>query len=112
MPAALIDLLTAHPVFYAISALEREKLANSAVNRSYMSGEIIVQSGDIWPYLFMMIKGKLEATKMSSEGRSLLVTTFSQGDIFWGLAFFHQEARMPVQLLVREDCQISRWARE
>ena len=59
-----------------------------AVSRKLKRGEALALQGDVWPYLFLVVEGELEAVKCSFEGRNLLVTTFKQGDLFWGTALF------------------------
>ncbi|GAB4503148.1 MAG: Crp/Fnr family transcriptional regulator [Anaerolineales bacterium] len=68
--------------------------------------------GDIWPYFFLVERGSVDALKESSEGRTLLVNTFSTGDIFWGLAFFQENVPMPVTLEAHEASRLFLWPRE
>ncbi|MEW5828974.1 MAG: Crp/Fnr family transcriptional regulator, partial [Chloroflexota bacterium] len=67
--------------------------------------------GDIWPYLLLVADGVVEALKESSEGRSLHVGCFGSGEVFWGLALFHEDAPMPVSLEAREDTHLYLWSR-
>jgi CRP/FNR family transcriptional regulator len=39
-------------------------------------------------------------------------TTLGEGDIFWGIAFFIENAPMPVLLQAAEDSQVLLWSRE
>lgn len=86
--------------------------ARNAVARRYQRGERIVLYGDIWPYLLFIASGQVDAVKESGEGRNLLVTTFDAGEIFWGVAFFLEEAPMPASLEARTDCLLYLWPRE
>ena len=81
-----------------------------AFSRTYHKGEKVILSGEVWPYLFLVGEGVVDAVKESSEGRSLRVTSFCTGDLFWGLAFFHDEAPMPVTLDVREHSLLYLWS--
>jgi CRP-like cAMP-binding protein len=107
----LPDLLPKNPVFAAFSAPDLEEAVRLASNRSYLKGEKIILYGDVWPYLFLVKSGEIEAMKESGEGRVLRVVSFGVGELFWGLAFFHENAAMPVTLGAREDSQIYLWAR-
>jgi CRP/FNR family transcriptional regulator len=84
----------------------------NAIERKFTEGEIIVQQEDIWPYLFVVTQGEINATKESPEGRILIVTTLSQGDIFFGLAFFVDGAYMPMVLQANTSATIHLWSRE
>ena len=54
----------------------------------------------------------MEAVKESSEGRSLFVTAIGVEEVFWGLAFFNENAPMPVTLGAREDSLLCLWSRQ
>jgi CRP/FNR family transcriptional regulator len=41
----------------------------------------------------------------------LILATFKAGEIFWGLAFFLEEAPMPASLLASQDSEIIVWRR-
>jgi CRP/FNR family transcriptional regulator, cyclic AMP receptor protein len=84
----LADWLEKHPVFSSLGATDRAELGSHAVRRSLQKGEALALQGDVWPSLFLVAEGELQAVKVSSEGRTLLVTTFGAGELFWGLAFF------------------------
>lgn len=80
--------------------------------RRYQPGEFLTQYGDHWPYLFLVAGGEISAVKESGEGRSLVVAIFAPGDLFWGLAFFHEDLPMPVTLQATEETEIALWSRE
>lgn len=105
-------ILTEHAIFSSLDRSQREILEHTAIARNYLEGAFVTYYGDIWPYLFVVINGKLNAVKESREGRSLIVSTFGTGDMFWGLAFFYEDAHMPVSLEVIESARLLLWSRE
>ena len=106
------EVLDHNPFFLALSGDDLALAAAKAVSRRYARGEKIVLYGDVWPYFLLIGQGQVDAVKESGEGRSLLVTTFFPGDIFWGVAFFLEDAPMPVTLEARTDCALHLWACE
>jgi CRP/FNR family transcriptional regulator len=84
----------------------------SASLRHYRKGEKVILFGDVWPYIFLVGNGLIEAIKESGEGRSLRIASFGADELFWGLAFFHEDAPMPVTLEVREDSLLYLWSRD
>jgi len=104
----LIELLSQNPIFANLSNTDKESLAQSAITRSYQKGEWISHLGDVWPYLFVVEEGCVTPLKESAE-RSLIVVELGEGEVFWGLSFFLEEAPMPVALVAKEDCRISMW---
>ncbi|MBN2119034.1 MAG: Crp/Fnr family transcriptional regulator [Anaerolineales bacterium] len=107
----LPDLLKANPVFASFAPSELDDLVRLASTRSYLKGEKVILYGDVWPYLFMVKDGEIEAMKESGEGRILRVASFGAGELFWGLAFFHEDVAMPVTLGAREDSSLYLWER-
>jgi CRP-like cAMP-binding protein len=108
----LPDLLKANLVFAAFAPTEVDELVQLASTHSYQKGEKVILYGDVWPYLFLVGSGIIEAMKESPEGRNLHVGCFGKGDVFWGLAFFHENAPMPVTLDVREASLLYLWSRD
>ncbi len=111
MPVNL-DLFYQNPVFKVLPQKKLELLAGEGIIRKYEGGQIISNSGDIWPYIFLIASGSIHALKHSLEGRSLVVTTFLPGDIFWGLAFFYEHMPMPVTLEATRATKIYLWSTE
>lgn len=105
-------LFDQNPVFSALSKEKKDLVIQEAISKRFSRGELITIDGDIWPYMFLITKGRINALKSSMEGRSLVVTTFNSGDIFWGLAFFYESMPMPVSLEVTENTSILLWSAE
>ncbi len=104
-------MLGNHPVFASLDPKDRDLLINLGGSRQFRKGEFIVQQGDIWPTLFLVLEGRVVVQKASLEGRNLIVTNLENGDLFWGLAFFQEDAPMPVTLEVTEAAQLFLWKR-
>jgi CRP/FNR family transcriptional regulator len=109
---SLPDMLSANPVFAHLDASEQALLAGQGTLRSFEKAEILSLYGDVWPYLMLVVEGEIDAIKESGEGRRLLVSTFLPGDVFWGLAFFHDDAPMPVTLEARRPGKVVLWPRQ
>jgi CRP/FNR family transcriptional regulator len=105
-------MISSSPIFQPLSKETMEEMAKSAIKKTYQAGEIIVHQEDVWPYLFLLAKGEINAVKESAGGRSFVATTLKPGDIFWGLAFFIENAPMPVAFHASADSEIYLWSRE
>lgn len=108
----LNERLTQNRVFRLLTDEQRAELAAGTVQRQYRKGEIISLYGDVWPFLLLVMEGRVQAVKESSEGRQLMVLALNPGEIFWGLAFFNDDAAMPVTLIAAEDSRLVLWPRE
>lgn len=106
------NLLERTPPFSMLSNEQRAETCACAHQRQYEEGEFITLSGDVWPNLMLVEEGRFDALKESSEGRSLILVTFDEGDIFWGLAFFRDKARMPVSIKARAAGRLVLWTRD
>lgn len=110
--ASIKQLFIENQVFGKLPEKTLDMLIQRASVHRYQKGDIIVHAGDIWQYLFIITEGSIQAVKLSSEGRNLVVTTFTQGDIFWGIAFFYENMPMPVTLEAYEPTLIYLWSDE
>jgi len=109
---SLENILDSNSLFAGFSSMELTDLAGNAIHKEYQDQEILVYQEDVWPYLFLIIEGNINAVKESAEGRSFIATSLKAGDAFWGLAFFIEEAPMPVLLQAKEATQIYIWSRD
>jgi len=107
----MINLLRTHPVFSSLEEGERNLLAKQATRKNLKKGETLVMQGDVWPYLFLVAEGEIDAVKGSREGRNLLVTTFGKGELFWGLAFFQENAPLIATLEANCPSRVFLWSR-
>jgi CRP-like cAMP-binding protein len=104
--------LSRNQIFSHLSETELQKMLACAQTRRVHDGGWIVHHGDVWAYLFFIQSGRVTAIKESPEGRSLTLATFWKGEIFWGLAFFIENAPMPAALKAFDDCELLLWSRE
>jgi CRP/FNR family transcriptional regulator len=106
-----IKELLENSIFAGLNPSDLGVLTARMKSRRYQAGEWLVHHGDVWPYLFLIRSGEVTALKESFEGRTLILATFKNGDIFWGLAFFLEEAPMPASLQASRDSEIVFWER-
>lgn len=104
--------LNENKIFAHLEGDVLQKLGSAARKKRYQNGEWIVHHGDIWPNMFIILMGQVMAIKESPEGRSLTLAAFSRGDVFWGLAFFIENAPMPAALRASETCELLLWSQD
>ena len=107
-----INALAQNQIFSHLDENVLQKIESIALIRKFQSGEWMVHHGDVWPNLFFIRKGQVTAIKESAEGRSLTLATIGAGEIFWGLAFFLENAPMPAALKATQDCELLFWSRD
>ena len=107
----LSEQLTKAQVFSCFKANTLEMIERMSIQRKYQRQEQVARQGEVWPYLFLVHQGSIDAVKDSPEGRTFIATTFTQGDVFWGLGFFDERYPMPAVLIAREDTILYLWHR-
>lgn len=112
MSSDLAQRLADNAVFGQLSDAQREAAAASAHHRHYAAGAFITHYGDVWPHLFIVGSGSIDALKESADGRQLIALTLKPGDLFWGLAFFNEGMATPVALLAQEPTDLHIWPRD
>lgn len=83
-----------------------------AHQRRYERDEFVVLNGEAWPFLAVIQEGRFQALKESAEGRTLVVLSIGQGEVFWGLTFFDEQSLMPVSLECVETGMLATWSRD
>ena len=99
-------------LFSRFSQKELDRLTDISFNKTYPKDQWITHYGSDWPYLFLVEKGQLTALKESSGGRSLVVITLEEGEVFWGVGFFKKGIGMPVALVADRETRLRLWSRE
>lgn len=112
MTIPLPNQLNRYVVFSDLNPALLNRLAEVGVSRCYTAGGFLTRAGDIWPYLFLVTEGRLNILKESSEGRSLVVAEVVTGELFWGVAFFHEETPNPVTLQINQPTALYLWQRK
>ena len=107
-----INSLAQIQIFSHLDEKVMQKIESIVHLRKIQSGEWIVHHGDIWPNLFFIQKGQVTAIKESPEGRSLTLATIGDREVFWGLAFFIENAPMPAALKATKECELLLWSRD
>lgn len=74
--------ITSVPVFKGLNEEDRQALQKVTRSRTYRKGEFIFHVGEYSETLFVVNKGLIKLTKMSSEGKEQIVRLLFPGDFF------------------------------
>ena len=88
-----IALLRAVPVFSELGEEELARVADVAVPRQFVSGEVVFREGDESSTCYIVRHGRARAVREHPDGRSITLANFGPGDIFGELAMFDDERR-------------------
>ena len=88
-----IALLRGVPVFSELGEEELARVAEVAVPRQFVAGEVVFREGDESNTCYVVRSGRARAVREHPDGRSITLATFGPGDIFGELAMFDDERR-------------------
>ena len=88
-----IALLRAVPVFSELGEDELARVAEVAVPRQFVAGEVVFSEGDESSTCYVVRNGRARAVREHPDGRSITLANFGPGDIFGELAMFDDERR-------------------
>ena len=88
-----IALLRAVPVFSELGEDELARVAEVAVPRQFVAGEVVFREGDESSTCYVVRHGRARAVREHPDGRSITLANFGPGDIFGELAMFDDERR-------------------
>jgi CRP/FNR family transcriptional regulator, cyclic AMP receptor protein len=88
-----IALLRAVPVFSELGEEELARVAEVAVPRQFVAGEVVFREGDGSNTCYVVRSGRARAVREHPDGRSITLANFGPGDIFGELAMFDDERR-------------------
>jgi CRP-like cAMP-binding protein len=74
-------LAQTHP-FKVLPAVELDRLASRARLKSYDKGETIYSEGDPADNVWVLIKGRIQIFKYTSQGRPLAIESIAPGELF------------------------------
>jgi CRP/FNR family transcriptional regulator, cyclic AMP receptor protein len=86
-------LLRAVPVFSELGEDELARVAEVAVPRQFVAGEVVFREGDESNTCYVVRSGRARAVREHPDGRSITLANFGPGDIFGELAMFDDERR-------------------
>jgi CRP/FNR family transcriptional regulator len=88
-----IALLRAVPAFSELGSDELARVAEVAVPRQFVAGEVVFREGDESSTCYIVRNGRALAVREHPDGRSITLANFGPGDIFGELAMFDDERR-------------------
>jgi CRP/FNR family transcriptional regulator len=79
-------------LFSDLSQSELGELVKLTSERSYEVGEYVFWEGDSGDYLYTVGEGRIKVSKLSSQGKEVIIAFFSPGEMFGEVALFEGKA--------------------
>src|ERR671938_2184937 len=80
-------------LFRDLSERDLAELAQVAVPRSWLAGEVVFREGDAGDTCYVIRSGSVRVTRRHSDGRQIALAELREGDIFGERAMFGGETR-------------------
>jgi len=74
------------PLFRQITREDQELIQSSLQPKTLMAGEALFRQGDVGGELFFVERGRVRVSRISDEGRELLITYISSGELLGELS--------------------------
>jgi len=75
-------------LFSSLSLAELEELAGLTTEHRYQAGDYIFWEGDSGEYLYTVVEGRVKISKLSLQGKEVIIAFFNPGEMFGEVALF------------------------
>ena len=90
---------------------ERKELEAYLVTESYRKRDAIFSEGEAAEWFFIVTAGKVKITKLSQDGKEIILEVISPGDIFGGVAVL-RNIPYPANAVAMEDAEVVKISRK
>ncbi|HPR64854.1 MAG TPA: Crp/Fnr family transcriptional regulator [Thermoanaerobaculia bacterium] len=80
-------------LFSNLSDEATQRIARTAVKSSYNTGEVVVWEKDSADVFFVIVQGRVSVSKMTADGREIMLSQLKKGDFFGEMALLIDEPR-------------------
>lgn len=102
MKKADVNILKKVPVFEGLTQEDLEQISSVTIEKNLRKGTIIFMEGDKGDTFYFVKSGKVKVSKTTPEGRELIFTILTDGDVFAEVALFN-DVDYPAGAEVMED---------
>ncbi len=97
-------------IFSTLNANEAKEVSHYLVPDSFRKKETIFSEGDPSEWLYIVTKGKVKITKLSHEGKEIILEIISKNDFFGGIAVV-RGFPYPANAVAMEDTEVFKISR-
>ena len=97
------SILETVPIFSELEQDELEKIADIMQKRTYPKNKIILMEEDEGDTLFIIDTGSVKITRISEDGREVILSMLGEGEFFGEMSIFDGEARSANVITLEES---------
>lgn len=98
------------PIFGTLNAYDMEEVKPYLIPAKFRKKEVIFSEGDPSDWLYVVIKGKVKITKLSQNGREIILEIISPMDFFGGVAVM-RGFPYPANAVAMDDAELLKISR-
>ena len=100
-----IELLQSVSIFWDLTDKELEYISEKMVHKSYEHGQMILLEESEGEQCFFVTKGSVKITRLSKEGREVILAILNDGDFFGEMSLLDGESRS-ANVIALEDTEV------
>ena len=97
-----LDHLKNVPIFADLSSSDLEKISNKMILRNYNKGQVILLEESKGETFFVIKTGEVKVTKLSDDGREVILAILGESDFFGEMSLLDGEGRS-ANIVANED---------
>ena len=105
-----VEYLRQIPLLSGLSPEEIKEISSYIERRKIRKKEIIFTEGEQSSWFYILVSGKIKITKLSNDGKEMIIELISPGDFFGGFAVL-KGFPYPANAVSMEDCDTVRISR-
>jgi len=99
------DHLRNVPIFTDLSDSDLNRIASKMVSRDYQKGQMILLEESTGETFFIMTSGTVKVTRLSDDGREVILALLGESDFFGEMSLLDGEGRS-ANIVANEDSQV------
>ena len=88
-----IQLLKEIPIFSELSNKDLERILQVASRQKYYKGNLILIEEEIGSTMFVILSGRVKISRISDDGREVILSILSEGDFFGEMSLLDGQTR-------------------
>jgi CRP/FNR family cyclic AMP-dependent transcriptional regulator len=100
-----ISLLKYIPIFSELSETDLQKIARASIKQLYRKDNMILIEEEFGSTMFIILNGRVKISRISEDGREVILSILSEGDFFGEMSILDGETRS-ANVVTLEDSEI------
>jgi len=99
------ELLRSVPIFSDLHSSALKKIAEKMVRKSFLKGQLILIEESLGEAFFVITQGSVKVTRLSEEGREVILAMLGEGEFFGEMSLLDGEGRS-ANIVPIEDAEV------